>query len=112
MSNPFLDAIRDIQTGITDPLIKGIQAPITAGIQETQKATEGTTAALTGKSLTEHAEGKGGLMGAAQEFQGQLMKGGIGNIASAFGIEPRTLLIVGAAAAVGIVVLVVVLKSK
>ncbi len=111
MSNPFYTAIRDIQTGITDPFIQSIQAPISEGITTTQEAAEGTTAALTGKSLSEMAEGKGGLIGAAQDFQGQLMKGSIGNIAGSFGIEPKTLLLVGAAAIVGIVVLIVVMKT-
>ena len=111
MADFLTQAIRDIQTGVTDPLIRSIQAPITGGIQETQKAAEGTTAALTGKSLTEMGETEGGLIGAAMDFQGQLMKGGIGNIASAFGLEPKTLLIFGGVAAVAIVIILVVLKT-
>lgn len=98
--HPILGGIKAFQTGITDPLI-----------QQTQAAAEGTTQALTGKSLTEQAETEGGLFGAFQAFQGDMMKGGIGNIASSFGVEPRTLMIVGAAAVVGIVVLLVVLKT-
>jgi len=48
-----------------------------------------------------------GGMSFFQDMQGNFMKGGIGNIAGAFGVDPKILLIAGVIAAIIVVVMVI-----
>ena len=48
------------------------------------------------------------LLGKGLSLQGQMQKGAVGNVASAFGVSPQMILIAGAI--VGIIIIVMVIK--
>ena len=98
----FDRALSDIGLGLgMDP----DKSPVDNFVGHWQNVGEETTDAVLGEGATKDLEKKGLLKG-AQDIQGDIMSGSIGNIAGSFGVEPKILLLVGA----GVVALIILMK--
>ena len=97
-----------------DEFVGHMQNVVDDTITHGQNVGSDITEGILGKGSVKEMEKKGILdfgMDKSGDIQGKMMGMGIGNLAEAFGVDPKTIMIVGAAAVVGIVVLLVVLKT-
>lgn len=92
--------------GLVGGGIEAGQEIVGGGIRGGQNIVEGTTGAIFGEGAPAEIQEKG-LLSFGQQVQGNLMGAGIGNVASAFGVEPKMLLLVGAAIAAIVIVMVI-----
>lgn len=99
------------ESGLLPGVLGGIQMAGQQTVRGGQEVLGGAVKGVAGIDLSPAAIKEQSLIEQAQQAQSDLFGGAIGGIGKAFGVEPKTLLILGAAAAIGIVVLLVVLKT-